>query len=73
MAERSKRLIPDPLVWKRYGVSPMTGWRWDHDPTLGFPTAYRIRGRKYRDEGELDEFDQRMRSAEGASETEAAE
>ena len=64
MGERHKRLIPDPLVWKRYGVSSMTGWRWDHDPQLDFPKAIRIRGRKYRYELELDEFDQRMRSAD---------
>ena len=42
----------------------MTGWRWDNDPTLNFPKPYRIRKRKYRAEDELDEFDQRMRSAD---------
>ena len=63
MGERCKRLIPDHLVWKRYGVSSMTGWRWDHDPALDFPKAYRIRGRKYRDEAELDAFDERQRMA----------
>ena len=61
MSEKSKRLIPDALVWRRYGVSSMTGWRWDHHPTLNFPKPFRIQGRKYRAEDELDEFDQRMR------------
>jgi hypothetical protein len=74
-----RRLIPDPLVWQGYGVSPMTGWRWDHDPELNFPKPIRIRGRKYRDAGELAEFDERKRreAAERAAvdamkETEAA-
>jgi predicted DNA-binding transcriptional regulator AlpA len=52
-----KRLIPDPQVCERYSVTPMTLYRWDHDPDLGFPKPIRIRNRKYRDERELDEFD----------------
>ena len=32
--EDEKRLIPDVKVQKRYGVSAMTIWRWDHDPQL---------------------------------------
>ena len=64
MNEKNKRLIPDALVWKRYGVSSMTGWRWDHDPALNFPKPFRIKNRKYRDADELDEFDRRMRSAD---------
>ena len=70
-----KRLIPDSKVWKdRYGVSPMTGWRWDHDPTLNFPRPIVIRGRKYRDEAELDAFDEsRRRVADAeAARTESA-
>ena len=62
--EDEKRLIPDVKVQKRYGVSAMTIWRWDHDPQLDFPKAVRIRGHKYRDESELDAFD--ARQAEGA-------
>ena len=33
------RLIPDPQVRQRYGVTDMTLWRWDHTPSLGFPPA----------------------------------
>jgi hypothetical protein len=47
------RLIPDPDVAKRYGRALMTLWRWDHDPSIGFPPPYRIDGRKYRRESEL--------------------
>jgi hypothetical protein len=56
---RRKRLIPDPEVWKRYGVCAMTGYRWDHNPELNFPKPIRINGRKYRDEEELEAFERR--------------
>jgi hypothetical protein len=56
-----KRLLPDAKVRERYGVTPMTVWRWERDPTLGFPPATYIRGRKYRDEAELDAFDAAQR------------
>ena len=51
------RLLPDNKVRERYGVSAMTLWRWDRDPSLNFPKAIRIRGRKYRAEDALDAFD----------------
>ena len=35
--EDEKRLIPDVKVQRRYGVSAMTIWRWDHDKQLDFP------------------------------------
>jgi predicted DNA-binding transcriptional regulator AlpA len=52
-----KRLVPDPKVCERYSVTPMTLWRWDRDADLRFPKPTVIRGRKYRDEAELDAFD----------------
>jgi len=64
MKDKSKRLIPDSEVCRRYGVVAYTLWRWDHDkPELGFPKPVRINGRKYRVEDELDQFDAR-RAAE---------
>jgi predicted DNA-binding transcriptional regulator AlpA len=54
------KLIPDPVVRQRYGVSSMTLWRWDHDPALNFPKPTYIRGRKYRSSDELDAFDARV-------------
>jgi predicted DNA-binding transcriptional regulator AlpA len=56
-----KKLIPDPKVMERYSVSAMSLWRWDHDPDLKFPRPIVIRGRKYRDEAELDAFDAAQR------------
>jgi predicted DNA-binding transcriptional regulator AlpA len=51
-----KKLLPDHKVCERYCVSLMTLWRWDHDAKLNFPRPIRIRGRKYRDQRELDTF-----------------
>ena len=60
----SKRLLPDAQVRARYGVSAMTLYRWDHDPSLNFPKPIYIRKRKYRCADALDEFDA-AREAEG--------
>jgi len=57
----SKRLIPDALVAERYGRHVCTLMRWERDPDLGFPKRIQIRGRNYRDEVELDAFDERQR------------
>jgi hypothetical protein len=61
-------LLPDPKVCVRYDITPMTLWRWDRDPDLGFPKPIRIRRRKYRKLEELKAFDdiQRKRTM-GAS------
>lgn len=52
-----RRLIPDPQVWKRYGVTSMTGWRWDRNASLNFPKAVVINRRKYRYEDELEAWE----------------
>jgi predicted DNA-binding transcriptional regulator AlpA len=58
-----KKLIPDPQVCRRYGVSGMTIWRWDRNPELNFPKPIRINRRKYRDEAELESWE-RERAAQ---------
>ena len=45
----------------------MTLRRWDADPRLSFPRPLKIRNRKYRDEAELDAFDERQRVAGAAA------
>lgn len=65
MADDSKgRLyIPDTDVCKRYGITPMTLWRWDHDPDMGFPKPIRLgKRRKYRVLSELEAWE-RARAA----------
>lgn len=53
-------LIPDPKVWKAFGVTPMTGYRWTHDPKLNFPQPVKIRTRNFRRGRELNEFGERL-------------
>lgn len=52
-----RRYLPDPKVCQRYGITPMTLWRWDHDPRVNFPRPIRINHRKYRDEAELESWE----------------
>ncbi len=49
-------LVPDPQVWREFGVTPMTGWRWTHDPELNFPPPVKIRNRNHRSRRLLEEF-----------------
>lgn len=49
-------LVPDPRVWREFGVTPMTGWRWTNDPALGFPPRIKINNRNYRSRAALDAF-----------------
>jgi hypothetical protein len=53
-------LIPDPQVWKMFGISSMTGWRWTHDPVLGFPPAIKIRTRNFRSRAALEAWREKM-------------
>jgi hypothetical protein len=59
----SKQYLNEKQVRARYGISVMTLWRWDRRPDLGFPPAFTIGQRKYRDEAELDAFDARQKQA----------
>ena len=54
-------LVPEAQVRREFGdVTPMTVWRWDHDPMIRFPRPVMIRKRKYRSRKELEEFKQRL-------------
>jgi predicted DNA-binding transcriptional regulator AlpA len=71
--QSTRRFIPDSEVCIRYGVHPSTLYNWDKNPKLNFPKPYRINNRKYRNEPELDRFDQERaaeRDAERAAECE---
>jgi len=57
---RPDELVPDPLVWREFGVISMTGWRWTNDPELGFPPAIKIRNRCFRSRRALEEFKDRL-------------
>ena len=53
-------LIPDPQVWKMFGVTSMTLHRWTRDERLGFPPPIKIRTRNYRSQSALKEWKERM-------------
>jgi predicted DNA-binding transcriptional regulator AlpA len=53
----STDLLPDPQVAARYGINPRTLYRWDEQPTLGFPRPLRINHRKYRRIAELESWE----------------
>jgi hypothetical protein len=50
-------LIPDRRVAQRYGVHIRTLARWDAAPNLAFPPPVYLRGRRYRELVQLDEWD----------------
>jgi hypothetical protein len=53
-------LIPDPQVWKEFGVTDMTLSRWTADENLGFPPAIKIRNRNFRSRRAIEEFKRSM-------------
>jgi hypothetical protein len=67
--------VPDPQVWKELGISSMTGWRWQRDPSLNFPPRIQIRGRNFRSRKQLERWKAEMlrRSIAGRSAGLAAE
>jgi hypothetical protein len=56
-------LVPDPVVWREFGISIMTGWRWTQDQELGFPPPVKIRNRCFRSRRAIEEFKHRMMRA----------
>jgi hypothetical protein len=57
------QLIPDPQICSEFNITPMTIWRWDHDPTLielGWPPAVKIRNRKFRSRNLVESFKARL-------------
>ena len=56
--EKPRGLLPDAKVAARYHVHISTLYNWDKNEKLGFPKPLRINKRKFRDEEELDQFDQ---------------
>jgi hypothetical protein len=53
-------LVPDPVVWREFGITSMTGYRWSHDPDLNFPPAVKIKERNFRSRRQLEEFKTRL-------------
>ena len=55
----SKQYVNRKRLSERFGVSPMTLWRWEHDVKLSFPHPTRINGRKYYDLAEIEAWERR--------------
>ena len=53
-------LVPDPQVWKEFGVSSMTLFRWSRNPKLNFPPAVKINGRNFRSRRLIEDFKARL-------------
>lgn len=58
--EPHEELVPDPQVWREFGVTSMTGYRWTHDPDLGFPPTIKIGRHNYRSRNALEAFKARL-------------
>jgi len=54
------KLVPDPVVWREFGVTSMTLYRWTNDEKLGFPPPVKIRTKNFRSRRALEEFKERM-------------
>lgn len=39
--------LPTKKVLQRYGISAMSLWRWEHDPSLPFPAPMKVNRRKF--------------------------
>jgi hypothetical protein len=59
----TNEFLADPEVQRRYGVSAMTLWRWDHNPKLGFPKPLVINRRKYRRVSDLERWERSREAA----------
>jgi hypothetical protein len=53
-------LVPDPVVWREFGVTSMTLHRWTNDEKLNFPPPVKIRTKNFRSRRALEEFKERM-------------
>jgi hypothetical protein len=54
VADVADTFVPDPQVWKELGISSMTGWRWQRDPSLNF------RRRNFRSRKQLERWKAEM-------------
>ena len=50
------QLVPDPIVWKEFGVTPLTLYRWTRDEALGFPPVIKINRKNFRSRRALEAF-----------------
>lgn len=61
------RFLPAEKVWKRYGVSSMTGWRWLQREDMKFPRPIYIGRFRYFRLSELEEWERQLPREMGAA------
>lgn len=49
-------LVPDPVIIREFGLTPMKLWRWDQNPDIGFPPKVKIGKRNYRSRRAVEAF-----------------
>jgi predicted DNA-binding transcriptional regulator AlpA len=54
------KLVPDPVVWREFGITSMTLYRWTNDAKLNFPPPIKIRKKNFRSRAALEQFKTRM-------------
>jgi predicted DNA-binding transcriptional regulator AlpA len=60
MSEREE-LVPDTQVRREFGnITPMTLWRWETNPRLGFPKKIKIGDRNFRLRSEVEAYKQQL-------------
>ena len=52
--------LPAEAVWRRYGVSSMTGWRWLQREDMKFPRPHYIGRCRYFRIAELEEWERSL-------------
>lgn len=57
MKQDTRKYLTGPEVERRYSISRMTVYRWQHDEEMGFPKPLVINRRKYWETQTLDEWD----------------
>ena len=57
MSDQKNEYLPAPSIQARYNISPITLWRWLHDPTLGFPPPLTINRRRFFKRAEIEAWE----------------
>ena len=60
-----KQYLPAKCFRARYGITPMTEWRWLHNESLALPKPVLIQRRKYYDLAEIEAWERKRTSASG--------
>lgn len=63
MADAETLYLSRPKVLRRYDITDMTLWRWEHDNQLCFPKSILIRDRNYFRITQLEQWERKQAAA----------